>query len=89
MQIRNIMEEVVQQNLSRVLRMYPDCCTCEKCQQDILLLALNNLPPKYISTQRGDVYTRLKLTEIQDDVKLIEEIAKAVEIVMRNPRHKE
>lgn len=46
MQIRNIMEEVVQQNLSRVLRMYPDCCTCEKCQQDILLLALNNLPPK-------------------------------------------
>ena len=31
----------------------------------------------------------LKLTEIQDDVKLIEEIAKAVEIVMRNPRHEE
>ena len=47
------------------------------------------MPPKYISTQRGDVYTRLKLTEIQDDVKLIEEIAKAVEIVMRNPRHEE
>ena len=89
MQIRNIMEEVVQQNLPRVLQMYPACCTCDKCQQDILLLALNNLPPKYISTQRGDVYTRLKLTEIQDDVKLIEEIAKAVEIVMRNPRHKE
>ena len=87
MEIRNIMEEVVRRRIAEILKMYPENCSCEKCQQDILLLALNHLPPKYISTARGDVYTRLKLTEIQDDVEIIEEIAKAVETVAKHPRH--
>ncbi len=85
--IKNAMEDFVIQNMERVLKMYPDCCQCEKCRQDILVLALNHLPPRYVSSDKGDIFTRLESTETEDDVQIVKEIAKAVEIVSRNPRH--
>ena len=51
------------------------------------MLALNHLPPKYVSSDKGNVFTKLSLTELEKEVQVIEEIAKAVEIVSRNPRH--
>ena len=51
------------------------------------MLALNHLPPKYISSYKGDVYARLDGMEVQYEVEVIQAIAKAIKIVHENPRH--
>ena len=87
MPIRNTMEEFVQQNIDAVLRMYPDCCSCEKCKEDIMALALNHLPPKYVSTHKGDLFARIATMDPVDKAFIIQGIAKAIQIVHKMPRH--
>ena len=81
------METIVLNYLDGVLANYPNCCSCEKCRQDIVMLALNHLPPKYVSTDKGNVFAKLSLMELENEVIVIEEIAKAIEIVSKSPRH--
>ena len=87
MELKNYMETIVLNYLDVVLEKYPNCCKCEQCRQDIVMLALNNLPPKYVSSDKGNVFTKLSLTELEKEVQVIEEIAKAIEVVSRSPRH--
>lgn len=87
MQIKNNMERFVQDHLDQVLKLYPDCCSCDQCRRDIAALALNHLPPKYTSSKMGDIYTRLDSYSGQEKAEIIKEIAKAVQIVSGNPRH--
>lgn len=84
---KNCMEKIVEDNLDKVLRQYTNCCTCDKCKQDIMSLALNNLPPRYVSSYKGDVYMRVHEMESQHEIEVIKAIARAVEIVSKNPRH--
>ena len=87
MELKNYMETIVLNYLDVVLAKDSNCFKCEQCRQDIIMLALNHLPPKYVSSDKGNVFTKLSLTELEKEVQVIEEIAKAVEIVSRNPRH--
>lgn len=87
MELKNYMETIVLNYLDGVLAKYPNCCSCEKCRQDIVMLALNHLPPKYVSSDKGNVYAKLSLMEVENEVIVIEEIAKAIEIVSKSPRH--
>ena len=87
MEIKNYMEDIVAQNLDKIMERYPACCNCKQCKKDIALLALNNLPPKYISTRKGDIYVRLEATYAETKVKVVEEISKAIKKVSKNPNH--
>ena len=89
MELHNQMETLVLENLDSVLAQYPDCCTCERCRQDIAIIALNRLPPKYFSSQKGSVFAKLGALSMEGKIAIVEEIAKAIEIVERNPRHGE
>ena len=51
MELKNYMEDYVVSKLDEVLAQYPNCCSCDDCKRDIAILALNHLPPKYISTE--------------------------------------
>ena len=87
MPIKNTMEEFVRQSMDEVFRMYPESCACEKCREDIMALALNHLPPKYVSTHRGDIFARISTMDPVDKAFIIQEIAKAIQIVNQSPRH--
>lgn len=87
MTMNNMMEVFVEQSLDEVLRMFPECCKCSKCREDIECLALNHLPPKYVSTEEGNLMARLSTLDAKKKVRLIQEIAKAVQIVAASPRH--
>ncbi len=89
MELRNYMEDLVLKKMDDVLAKYPDCCKCDHCRTDIAALALNNLPPKYISSHKGSIYARLDEMMVENATAIIEEIAKAIEIVSRHPRHDE
>ena len=84
--IRNYMENCVDDILDLVLNDI-NCCTCDKCKFDITAIALNSLPPKYVVTQRGQLYAKLTALQHQFDVDIISAVTKAAVIVGRNPRH--
>lgn len=85
--IKNYMEEVVRQMIDEVLRDL-NFCSCEKCRMDILAIALNDLPPKYIVTDKGELYTKINALKQQFEVDVISSLTKAAILVKRNPRHK-
>ncbi len=87
MELINQTEKFVLDEMDSVLAKYPDCCKCDHCRQDIAIIALNNLPPRYVSTQKGCVFAKLDALSLEGKIELIEQIAKAVEIVKRNPHH--
>lgn len=86
--LTNYMEEVVERNLDTIMAKFPHCCKCEECRRDIAALALNNLPPRYISSFKGDIFARVNEMEVQHLVEVIQQIAQAIKIVTAHPRHK-
>lgn len=87
MQVKNNMENFVAKKLDTVLKQYPDVCRCDKCRKDIMVWALNHLPPKYVNSRTGEVLVRFKANNFQDDAEIIQAIASAVEIVAQHPHH--
>lgn len=85
--LKNYMEDLVLARIDKVLAQYPQCCRCEQCRLDIMALALNRLPPRYISSHKGDVFTRIEEMNGVYDVEVIKALVKAVELVHAHPRH--
>ena len=86
MKLHNYMEDIVLSNLNLLLEK-EDMCKCEKCRLDIMALALNRLPSKYVVTQKGHVYAKLAELELQLKADVIRELTRAIEIVKKNPQH--
>ena len=88
MNVKNCMEELVWSHLNRVLESYPEnLCRCQRCQNDLAALALNFLPPRYVATDRGEIFTKIRGLEAQFTVDVISAISMAAVIVSKNPRH--
>ena len=84
--IRNYMEDCVDGMIVPILKAVSSC-TCDECLLDIKAIALNSLPPKYVVTKKGQLYTKLSALQQQFDVDIIAAVTKAAIIVSRNPRH--
>ena len=87
LQLKNYMEEIVFRLMKDVLSDI-NVCTCENCILDIAAIALNTLPPKYIVTEKGELYSKISALQQQFEVDVIAAITKAAVLVKRNPRHK-
>jgi competence protein ComFB len=87
-QLKNYMEEIVFNQIKDVLSDI-NMCTCEKCVLDIAAIALNDLPPKYIVSEKGELYSRINTLRQQFEVDVIAAITKAAVMVKRRPRHDE
>ena len=87
MKIQNYMEDVVHDELELLLAERDDLCKCNKCQMDMMVWALNRLPPKYVITDKGRLYTKLKEQEVQFKADVVKELTKAIEFVKKNPKH--
>lgn len=85
-QIKNYMEEIVFNQMKDVLTDI-NMCTCDKCLLDIAAIALNDLPPKYIVTEKGELYSKINTLKQQFEVDVIAAITKAAVLVKRSPRH--
>jgi len=85
--IKNYMEDIVDLKLPDILAKYTDICKCSKCIEDIKALALNKLPPHYVVTSQGLLYTKTNELVNQFDTDVITEIVIAIETVSKSPRH--
>lgn len=87
MLFKNYMEEVVESTLEQILSYREDVCTCDRCRLDIKALALNHLPPKYVVTDKGYVYTKVNELESQFKADVTVAVTNALKTVRKNPRH--
>lgn len=85
-QIKNYMEEIVFNQIKEVLDDI-NACSCDKCMLDIAAIALNDLPPKYIVTEKGELYSKINALKQQFEVDVVAAITKAAVLVKRRPRH--
>lgn len=87
MELRNLMEDVVKDTINKLLSEDENICHCDKCKLDIAAIALNNLKPKYVVTEKGHLYGKVDTMNYQFDADLIKEITKAMQIVKKQPHH--
>lgn len=86
MHLKNYMEDAVEQMMDRVLKDL-DVCKCDRCRMDIKALALNNLPPKYVVSEEGELYVKTNELVRQFEVDIIKAITMAAIKVNNNKRH--
>lgn len=86
MLLKNYMEEIVFNHMDDILKDV-DMCKCDTCRLDIAAKALNQLPPKYFVSKKGEVYSKINNLKIQFEVDVISAITRAAELVRKNPRH--
>lgn len=84
--LKNYMEELVVKKTDEILKLM-SICKCDKCRLDIMALALNDLPSKYVVTEMGELYTKLRELEQQFEIDLETAIIKAAIFVGKNPKH--
>jgi competence protein ComFB len=89
MEMKNYMETVVKEALKQVLANIPGVCRCDRCQMDMMALALNRLTPSYTVTHTGAIFTKLRMWDPDNQVKILAEVTKAVMQVAERPHHNE
>ncbi|MEA1973982.1 MAG: late competence development ComFB family protein [Bacillota bacterium] len=87
MKVHNYMENAVDLLLKDLLKKYEDMCKCDMCINDIKAIALNKLKPHYVSTKKGNLYTKVDEMNLQFDIDIYKALIEAIEIVRENPRH--
>lgn len=84
----NKMEEAVKQATDQMLASQGSgMCLCQRCRLDILALALNTLPPKYVVTNIGNAVTNVALDSSQWKANVTMAVCSAIETVKSRPRH--
>ncbi|HPW40469.1 MAG TPA: late competence development ComFB family protein [Bacillota bacterium] len=86
--LKNYMEDLVIKRTDEILKSM-DVCKCDKCKLDIIALALNSLPSKYVVSAKGELYAKVSELEQQFDIDVETAIIKAAFLVNENPRHNE
>ena len=88
MHLVNFMEEAVKNSLEDLLLdpIYETLKLDEKSKLDVVAYALNHLPPRYVVTQKGHLYTRVDELKQQFKTDIVIELSKAIKHVKANPR---
>lgn len=87
MPVYNVMEEVVQGVLQQYEKELHLTCNCDRCKDDILAIALNEIPPRYIVNTKLSPYIRAThVADRQGATNILSTVVKAARIVSENPR---
>lgn len=86
-ELKNYTEIVVQQVLLDYLRKNQVSCSCERCQADIMALALNRLPARYYVSSRGEIMTQWESQALPDQARIMSEVVRAAQQVNEAPSH--
>ncbi|MBU1108060.1 MAG: late competence development ComFB family protein [Candidatus Riflebacteria bacterium] len=82
----NKMENAVKQ-MAEQMMLDSNVCKCSRCLLDVLAMALNTLPPKYVVTNIGNAVTSVDLDSSQWKANVTMAICNAINIVKGRPRH--
>ena len=84
--MKNVTEQLVGRAYGELLPSVPELCRCEVCREDVLVYALNRLPPHYTSTLRGEVVSKLELEAGQGSIDVTVVLLEGMRRVADAPR---
>lgn len=87
MHFYNMSEVFARERLNEILEKEGGC-KCEECYIDILALACNQLPARYVHTDEGEMYKRIEVYRRQQKMDVDVAIYKALKVVREHPRHR-
>jgi len=82
----NIVEDLVMSTVQHAMKEI-DMCNCKKCQLNACAIALNSLPPKYVTTTKGTLLAEIGLMNSAFQFEVIVQVSKALKIVKERPLH--
>ena len=82
----NIMEDLVEEYYDS-LAAKQLFCTCERCRNDTIALALSMLPAHYAVTDVGNKINKINSLRRQSSADLQAALIRSVDIVSSSPRH--
>lgn len=87
--VHNVMEDVAQQAIERVLGEDSSACSCQMCRDDMQSYMLNQLQPHYYPGQPGQDFKIPELEKLEGDLfnRVMVECYKSVQKVKKSPRH--
>lgn len=84
--LKNYMEDVVAHKTDEIMKLM-NTCKCEKCRLDVIAISLNNLPSKYVVSDKGELYSKVNELQQQFEIDIETQIIKAVILVNKSPKH--
>lgn len=84
--IHNVMEDLVRVEIEENIDTL-GICPCPICRKDLMTLTLNNVPPKYVSTEKGALISTVTSRSREERIKILAEVAHYAEMVRSRPRH--
>lgn len=84
---RNTMEDIVAEEVTGILKNEKNMCKCSRCVNDICAIALNAIPPHYVTSEVGQLYDRAGLLDITKLSELTKNIFNAIDQVKSKPAH--
>lgn len=84
--IRNAVEVHAADAYARLVAHFPDFCGCDTCRLDVLVYALNRLPPRYVIGLEGSVVTDVSLDKDQNRAAIEVAVMEAIRKVNLAPR---
>lgn len=87
--MKNVSENAIRSVYESLLKTQAEFCTCERCREDVVTLALNNTRPRYVSGAPGvgEVVTGVNLSLDRARAELTVVVLDAMRKVSANPRH--
>jgi len=82
----NFVEMIVRDKLDSVLDKFK-CCKCQSCKNDIVVIALNNLPVCYYSGNKSEIEEALREFKNSNNIDIVSEIIKAIISVRKKEKH--
>ncbi|MCM3711679.1 late competence development ComFB family protein [Sporosarcina luteola] len=87
MPVYNVMEEVVHNVLQQYENDLRLTCHCERCKDDIMAIALNEIKPRYIVNDKLNPVIRVEhVADRQSATNILSTVVKAARIVSASPR---
>jgi competence protein ComFB len=83
----NVLEEIVKLKVEETIKSI-DMCKCDRCKLDACAMALNVLPQKYVTTSKGNLFSRVDMISAEFQMEIQIEVLKALKAVKEAPRHK-
>ncbi len=85
--VHNVMEDIIREEIDKNIDAL-GICQCPVCRKDLLTLALNKVQPKYVTSWKGALLTKMDNSfDSTSQIQLIAEITHCAEMVKQRPRH--
>lgn len=85
--LHNVMEDLIQKGIDENIKNL-GICPCPICRKDLLTLTLNNVKPKYVSTEKGQIIAKaVSLVSGEENTMLLAKITHYAKQIRENPRH--